>query len=240
MLSTTISPQPPQSPRTRIQRSPGMQRLSLSVFLAVSASLAFSTGASAIETITLVFNESRVSVPFRDFQTFVKTGDTQRSELKDFFARIPKTAQAARTVLTREIVITRPFTEQNFKNPIANFLVLQLNKVLTPTAMPDNLEPLRTAVVASYRDDQRISMLELMSNYPEREMIVQLPRVERAYNRVNAFVERVQPALETAKLFLQDLVCDCPTASATPAVGAASEMTEEVSSASAVKAVSCP
>lgn len=224
---------------TQMKRLSRIQRLSSSFFLAISASIAFSTGASAVETVTLVFNEARVSVPFSDFQAFVKTGETQRSNLQEFFARIPRASQAVRTVLTREIAITRPFSEQNFRSPVANFLVLQLNKVLTPISLPDNLEPLRTALVASYRDDQRISMLELISNYPEKEIIVQLPRVERAYNRVSAFVERVQPALETAKLFLQDLVCDCP-ATATTSEGNSPNQEVEVSSTSSVKAMECP
>jgi hypothetical protein len=189
-----------------------------SLFLAVSASIAFSTSASAIETVTLVFNESRVSVPFSDFQTFVKTGETQRTNLQSFLAKVPNTSQAIRTVLTREIAITRPFAGQNFRNPIADFLLIQLNRVLVPPTVPDNLEPLRSALVASYRNDQRISILEVIGNYPEREITVQLPRLERAYNRASAFVERVQPALETAKQFLQDIVCDCPstTTSGTP------------------------
>ncbi|MCL6435843.1 MAG: alpha/beta hydrolase [Leptolyngbyaceae cyanobacterium HOT.MB2.61] len=213
--------------------------MSSSVFLAVSVSIGFNTHVGAIETITLVFNESRTSVPFSDFETFVKTGETQRTNLQEFFAKLPKVSEAVRTVLTREIVITRPFSERNFRNPIADFLVLQLNRVLTPATVPSNLEPLRTALGASYKDDQRISMLELLGNFPEKEIVVQLPRIERAYNRVSAFVERVQPALETAKLFLQDLVCDCPTTS-TISEGKAAAAVVEVSPASAAKAVKCP
>lgn len=182
--------------------------LGTSLLLAIGASCAFSTRVSAIETITLVFNESRVSVPFSDFQTFVKTGETQRTSLQTFLARVPRTSQAARSVLTREIEITRPFSERNFDNPIADFLLLQLSSALT---VPDNLQPLRSALITSYRSNQRISMLEVIGNYPAAEVVVQLPRVERAYNRMSALVQRVQPALESSKLFLQNLVCNCPT-----------------------------
>ncbi|UBF30029.1 alpha/beta hydrolase (plasmid) [Kovacikia minuta CCNUW1] len=228
-----------QSHLMQVNRLSGIKLLGSSLFLAVCASMSWGTSASAIETVTLVFNESRISVPFSDFQAFVQTGETQRQNLQEFIARTPNASQAARSVLTREIVITRPFSERNFRNPIADFLVLQLNKVLTPPTVPDNLEPLRTALVASYRDDQRISMLELLGNYPEREIVVQLPRLERAYNRANAFVERVQPALETAKTFLQDLVCDCPTAATSSSIKTSDEGVEGGSSAAA-KSKSCP
>ncbi|WP_181314405.1 alpha/beta hydrolase [Phormidesmis priestleyi] len=239
MVSTFPRQQPQLTPMKRLS---GIKLLSSSLLLAVGASVAFSTSASAIETVTLVFNESRVSVPFSDFQNFVKTGETQRTNLQEFFAKIPNTSQATRTVLTREIAITRPFSERNFNNPIADFVLLQLNNVLTSSTVPDNLEPLRTALVASHKDDQRISMLEVIGNYPVNEVVVQLPRVERAYNRVSAFIERVQPALETAKLFLQDLVCDCPTASTKSdtksEVGKPNQVAKD-SSASSVKAVKC-
>ena len=104
---------------------------------------------------------------------------------------------------------------------------------------PLRREPLRTALVTSYRNNQRISLLEMMGNYPEPEVVVQLPRVERAYNRVSAFVERVQPAVETIKQYLQSLVCDCPT-TATSSQGVAPKQVAEDGSVAAAKAVKCP
>ena len=170
-----VSTFPHQPQLTPLKRFSGIKFLSSSLLLAVSASVTFSTSASAIETITLVFNESRVAVPFSDFQNFVKTGETQRTNLQEFFAKIPSVSQATRTVLTREVAITRPFSERNFNNPITDFLLLQLNNVLTSSTVPDNLEPLRTALVASHKDDQRISMLEVIGNYPANELWCSFP-----------------------------------------------------------------
>lgn len=183
--------------------------LGTSVFLAVSASLAFNSRASAIETVTLVFNESRTSVPFSDFRRFVETGETQLPTLQRFLGRIPNTSQALRTVMTREIAISRPFSERNFDNPIADFLLYQLSNALTPISVPDNLQPLRSALVASYRNNQTISIFEVMENYPIDELVVQLPRVERTYNRVSSLVQRIPAALQ-ANEFLFNLVCNCP------------------------------
>lgn len=220
----------------------GLSKLGLpvsSLFLAISASLVFNADARAIETVTLVFNDARVSVPFSDFQTFVKTGETQQANLQEFFAKTPNASRIARNVLTQEIAITRPFSERNFRNTIADFVLLQLNRVLTPVSAPENLEPLRTAIVASYQDDQRISLLEIIGNYPVPEITVQLPRVERAYNRVNAFIERVQPALETAKQFLQDIVCDCPSTTTSSEVDSPNQAAK-ANAVSPSKTTQCP
>lgn len=184
--------------------------LGTSLFLAISTSLIFGSRASAIETVTLVFNESRTTVPFSDFRRFVETGETQRSTLQNFLARLPNTSQAIRSTLTREIAIPRPLSERGFNNTIADFLLLQLSSAFT---VPDSLQPLRSAFVTSYRNNQSISMLEVMSNYPINELVVQLPRVERAYNRVNAIAQRVPTALE-ANAFLFNLICNCPTSTA--------------------------
>ncbi|GAP98979.1 hypothetical protein NIES2104_55360 [Leptolyngbya sp. NIES-2104] len=182
----------------------------MGVFLAMS--LALSSRASAIDTVTLVFNESRTSVPFSDFRRFVETGETQRTTLQSFFARIPNTSQAIRSTLTREIAIPRPLSERNFNNTIADFMLFQLSNALGSITVPDSLQPLRSALITSYRNNQSISILEVMSNYPINEMTVQLPRVERAYNRVNALAQRIPPALE-ANEFLFNLICNCPSAS---------------------------
>ncbi len=196
-----------------MQKRTKLRVLGTSVFLAVSASLAFNSRASAIETVTLVFNESRTSVPFSDFQRFVETGETQRPTLQRFLARIPNTSQVLRTVMTREIAIPRPFSERNFNNPIADFMLLQLSSALAPISVPDSLQPLRSALVASYRNNQTISMLEVMGNYPVDELVVQLPRVERTYNRVSSLVQRIPSALQ-ANEFLFSLVCNCPASTA--------------------------
>lgn len=191
------------------------KRIKLSILgtiASLATSLALSSRASAIETVTLVFNDSRTSVPFSDFRKFVETGETQRTTLQNFFARIPNTSQAIQTALTREIAIPRPLSERNFNNTIADFMLSQLGSALTPITVTDSLQPLRSALVTSYRNNQSISILEVMSNYPIDEMVVQLPRIERAYNRVNALVGRIPPALE-ANEFMFNLVCNCPTAS---------------------------
>ncbi|BAU10926.1 hypothetical protein LEP3755_14180 [Leptolyngbya sp. NIES-3755] len=184
--------------------------LGTSLFLMIAASLIFSPRARAIETVTLVFNESRTSVPFSDFRRFVETGETQRSTLQNFISRLPNTSQAIRTPFTREIAIPRPLSDRGFNNTIADFLLLQLSSALT---VPDSLQPLRSALVASYRNNQSISMLEVISNYPIDDLVVQLPRVERAYNRVTAIAQRVPTALESNE-FLFNLICSCPTSTA--------------------------
>lgn len=184
--------------------------LGTSAFLITS--LALSPRANAIETVTLVFNESRTSVPFSDFRRFIETGETQRTTLQNIFSRIPNTSQAVRSVFTSDIAIPRPLSERNFDNAIADFMLFQLSNALSSITVPDSLQPLRSALITSYRNNQSISILEVMSNYPLREMTVQLPRVERAYNRVNALAQRIPPALE-ANEFLFNLVCNCPSAS---------------------------
>ena len=45
--------------------------------------------------------------------------------------------------------------------------------------------------------------------YPQKEVRVNVTSLEKTYNTVNGIVEDVLPALEVAKTYVQDLVCDC-------------------------------
>ncbi|WP_263975319.1 alpha/beta hydrolase [Leptolyngbya sp. 7M] len=91
---------------------------------------------------------------------------------------------------------------------IGRFVLLQLQRLIQGSS---DLADLRTAVRTSIQD-QQISVLEVLENYPIPEVTLNISGLVTTYNDVSAFVERILPALEVAKDYLQRIVCDCEAA----------------------------
>lgn len=176
--------------------------------------------AKAAESIILKYGDTERTFEVDNIAAFTGSGQVVSPELESFFQNAPEARRILQDILAAEIYISPAFIakiEQGLESPTGEFVLIQLNKLVSTPTVPDDLQPLETAVVSAFKDDNRFSMLELIRDYPESEVRVDLTGLEPVYNDVKGFVERVLPALEVAREYLQDIICDCeaPTAQGT-------------------------
>lgn len=197
-----------------IFRLPKVGRLTKSLLLGVGAGVFGIVGsASAAETILLRFEETQVSVPIREIEAFAESGAVG-GELQEFFQRYPEIQAETQEILDQKITVTEAFIQRTLSGSTGEFVLIQLRKLLSNPSGDSDIESLRTTLIDAYEDDNRFSVLELLQKYPEDEIYVDVRGLQQVYGDVVAFVERIQPILETAREYLQDLVCDCPTPTA--------------------------
>lgn len=176
------------------------------------ATLAMGGNAIAADQITLRYEGTVRTVPVENFSIFAETGEAVDPDVEEFFAEFPLLRDIVQEVLTAEIIIPPSVGDRLRSSSVGQFILLQLNKLLTTPTSDDELDNLRTALVASYESDNRFSLLEIINAYPQSEVVLELDSLRPIYDDVKVFVERIQPALEVAREFLQDLICDCETA----------------------------
>lgn len=195
--------------------------LAQGLLISLGTGVCLGTPAIAADTVTLTFSDSQVTVPLSNLQSFAETGVPESAELQEFVQRHPTVTNLVQTVLAGEVFINPAIAERLRgrlqESSTVEFLVLQLSRFITVPSRPNNSTPIRTALRAAYEDDNRFSLLEIAENYPESNITINLTGLEVVYNDVKEFVERVLPALEVAKQYLQDLVCDCETVPETTA-----------------------
>ncbi|WNZ27610.1 alpha/beta hydrolase [Leptolyngbya sp. NK1-12] len=191
-----------------------------------AASILLSTAsASAVETITLRYYGSDPNVPSEttitldEIKQFVNSGagalPQQAREFLDLNRQDPTLIQRA-LATPIQLPGTLETVEAEFlDSSIGRFVVAQLQRLIQGSS---ELTDLRTAVRTSIQDRQ-ISVLEVLENYPVPEVTLNITGLVTTYNDVSAFVERILPALEVAKDYLQRIVCDCeaPTTASTSA-----------------------
>lgn len=176
--------------------------------------LGASSSAIAAEQVLLRYQGAQITISTRELTSFTETGILP-DVLQGFLgADVPNAVQA---LLSREIRVPA-FVDKFLGSSTGEFVLNQLDQSIgSPSGRTGkSLLSLKSAFSNAASDD-RISVIELVDRYPQNTVRVDLGNLEGTYNRVANFVENVQPALEVAKGFLSDIICNCNnTASATP------------------------
>lgn len=195
-----------------------------SLLLGAGASLlGFCSSASAIETIILRYNAEEVTVTLDELESFA--GGAEVDSIRQLLeGRISETQDAAQDVvqLLRDALIEdiriSPRMQENIENFLESstgeFLLTQLDRAISSTTpgTQDSLADLQSSVEAAINDDGFISVLELVTRYPQKTVRVDASSLTGTVNDVAAFVEEIEPVLQTLRDVMKDLICDCPSA----------------------------
>lgn len=168
--------------------------------------------AKAADQVILEFGGEERTFPVANIENFARTGEPTDPELRSFVQERPEAGRIIQDVFSTEIYISPTFAarlRERVSSPTGDFILIQLSKLINEPGRSDTVELLREAVNSSLADDNRLSLIELIAQYPEPTIRVNLTGLEPIYNDVVAFIDRVLPALETAREFLQDIICDC-------------------------------
>jgi len=198
--------------------SSGATLLGLCSVILGGSLIALAPSALAIDTVELRYQDRSANVPLTDIAEFAETGVASPA-LDSVILRDGTVANLVGRVLTEEITFTGQLREELLErlesSSLGQFVVFQLGKFIQERE--GDAGSLRTAIRASLEDNQ-ISILEVLENYPASSSVVtlDLTQVGVVYRDVEQFVERVIPAVEAAREFLQDVICNCETTSPTP------------------------
>ncbi|GAB4369756.1 MAG: hypothetical protein Kow00121_09930 [Elainellaceae cyanobacterium] len=182
-------------------------RLGVYLLLGLGVSLLFWVNqVHASETILLQYRDLRIRVPLADLQAFVSDQEIS-PELQQFWQNTNQDPGEVKQWLST--TITLPQASQQIRS---DFVLLQLNKILGDTVGREKLEPLRTAIGKTLSHDHSFSILEVLENYPDSEVRLEVSRLGQVYSDVNLLVTRIEPVLQTVQELLPELVCECNVA----------------------------
>lgn len=202
-----------------------------SLLLSAGAVLCLNLSAKAADRVVLNFESTQVTVPITNIQTFVATGEPQTPEFQEFAQKHPKLREILQKALGKQITFDGRFKERLSKSSVGDFLLNQVDQIVNSGS--PGVQSLRVAFQESLKNDNQISFLELLANYPGSQVYLDVSALERGYDKIQAFVERIEPRLEAIKATLQDLICDCekPAKSLSPSSSPQSAVPSDLMSA---------
>ena len=177
--------------------------------------LALGGRAGAVETVKLVYETADVVVSLDDIREFAETGQPP-AQIEQFLLDNGQPAEVIAQLLTEEITLSENLRQRLRarlqESSIGQFVLYEIDKIVQGSG---DLTALKNALDRTM-EDRTISILEVLENYTDADQVtVNLVGLRRTYTDVKAFVERVIPALEVAKEYLQEAICECETPSQT-------------------------
>lgn len=168
--------------------------------------------ANAANEIVFTYGPIGRSLSIEELETFAETGEASRS-LQFYLNLADIDPDVFQVVLTEELSISLRFLDRTLNSLPGEYVLFQLGQVINTGAGTTNIRALRSALVLSASDDNRISLLEFLQNYPLRQLTIDGVELARVVRELGDVVEDVERRLETLVPILQELlegvICDC-------------------------------
>ena len=163
--------------------------------LGIGVSVLWSGSAIAAETVTFKYNELEFGVSTPELRVFAETGEITSPLIRLASSQHPEIADKARLVLTQDVALEGKVEKEISSTIIGSAVLEQLDKLLDDASGQDNTEPIQSAILAAYADDQTVSLVEIIEEYPAEDIVINLSNLEQVYSETLTLIERVRPAL---------------------------------------------
>ncbi|BAS54527.1 hypothetical protein NIES2135_02180 [Leptolyngbya boryana NIES-2135] len=162
--------------------------------LTLGAVLLLSKSAIAAERVIFRYKILQESVSVPELATFAETGQAS-PDLQTYFRLSGQKPETVRQTLTRPIKVNPIVLDRVLNSPVGNTVLDQLGKAIQTPKGGAERQALRGALAVS-ASDGRLTVLEILQNYPTQEVVVDGDRIEEAYRQLNQFVDRVRNPLD--------------------------------------------
>ncbi|GAA6615977.1 alpha/beta hydrolase [Scytonema sp. NUACC26] len=139
--------------------------------------------AFAAESVILKYRIFRESLSVKELSTFAQTGKLS-SSLSSNLASSGQNPQEVRKYLTEPVKVNLLILDKILNSQVGNAALDQLSQVIhTPSGKADR-QALRSALILSANKDEKITLIEIIQNYPTSEVEVDGDRLALAHRQL--------------------------------------------------------
>jgi len=132
--------------------------------------------ARASETVIFKYGPIRESISVAELTTFVETGELSRS-LKTYLRQTNTRPEQLRSLMTDSVAMDGVALSGQLNAPLGELALDQLSRYIHTPDDKANRPSLRSALVLSALPDGEIALIEVLQNYPTREVHVEGERL---------------------------------------------------------------
>ncbi|MBV9390047.1 MAG: alpha/beta hydrolase [Chroococcidiopsidaceae cyanobacterium CP_BM_ER_R8_30] len=172
----------------------------------------------AAERVIFRYGILQESFSVEDMQTFAQTGELSR--LRRFQLRVAGVdPEVLREFLNQKLRVDFLTMDRALNSLPGEFLLYQMGQVIYNRRRVAPIQSLRAALVLSAREDNYVTLLKFLQNYPLQEVFVDGKKIAAIAQRVGNTRARVRGYLETitavAEQILNEPLCNCDSATGT-------------------------
>ncbi|MGL5061152.1 MAG: alpha/beta hydrolase [Microcoleus sp.] len=149
----------------------------------------YSSTAVAAEKVILKYSAIRMTLPVAELKTFAETGQMSPA-LEMLLGNAKKNPRTLRRSLNQSLKVDRRFLEQALNSQIGEAVLDEVSQVIRAPSGNEHRQALRSALLLSAKDDDRIALLETIENYPSPEVSVEGDKLAEAYGKLVALSEQ--------------------------------------------------
>ncbi|NMF86769.1 alpha/beta hydrolase [Nodosilinea sp. P-1105] len=143
--------------------------------------------ALAAERVVLRYRGFSRSVPVEDLAILAETGEAPRS-VAGLLRQAGQDPSAVQSALNRPIPADPVMLDRALNSVPGGWLLDQVGETIRPAAGGRSRQALRSALVLSAADDNQITLIEVLQNYPTAEVVLEGDRIHSTYNRLAQFL----------------------------------------------------
>lgn len=170
------------------------------------------TTADAAERVVLTYGPFERYLIIDELKTLAETGEASTG-IQFLSAVSGQEVSALQDVFTQEIRLNLRFLDRTLNSLPGEYALFQAGTVIHTPSRRANIQAMRAALVLSASDDNYVSLLEILENYPTQDVYLDGPQLLQDVRAVSEFVdsvgERLSPQLAIAQEILEGLVCEC-------------------------------
>lgn len=195
--------------------TPSLLGVGSACFLGAAASIMPIVPAAAAERV--VFTHGLIQIPLttEQLETFIDTGRLPTAWR--FYFRIAKLdPEVVRSVIAEEFPVSLRFLDRALNSLPGEFLLFKLGNIISTPSGRANIQALRAALVLSAVEDDRVSLLEFVKNYPVSDIKINLREAIVVAKDVGIVVQDLRDVKQRLALWIVSaqevfggVLCDC-------------------------------
>lgn len=170
------------------------------------------------EEVVITFGPLARSIPMSDLTALAETGTVSR-RLRSLLGIAKINPDELRAVLNKSAQVNLAFLDKQLNSPLGAFALYEVGKVVRTRSNKANIQALRSALVLSARDDNQITLIEFLQNYPGQQVYLEgakLAKLAGLASNQNTLQEFAIDQVRTVEDFLVNFqasiaaeVCEC-------------------------------
>ena len=177
------------------RRGKWFQKTGIAILLAGMAIFLNPGKVKASEEIVFTYGGATQTVSLEELQTFADTGEM--SPGLDFLLNFSKQNPfMIRWILNQEFPANIKLVYELLNTAPGEYVLSQTSNVVGSKSERANVKALRGALVASASDDNVISLIELLDNYPTQQVFVHGKILAKARKNLTQFVEETSKYIQ--------------------------------------------
>lgn len=177
------------------------------------------TPAMAADRLVFAFGPIGRSIAIEDLRTLSETGDTSR-EIRWYLNFANLTPEEFQQALNQQIPLKQQLVDRVGYSLPGEFVLDQIGNTIHTRSRQANIQAIRGSLLLSTREDDKISLLEFLENYPTPSIHVDAVSLLRFSRDVSRLKGKIEPIVMTIETLLEGLVCNCGNPTAQPAPSA--------------------